>query len=118
PLPRRGQCRPHGSRLERGRPPDRQGVTGGGRRARPPRPTLPGLLMTRVLHLLKGDDAELMLSVIASQHAAGDEVTVVRLPGAPTITAPIGVTVERVPEDLTYKALLQQIFAADQVITW
>ena len=74
--------------------------------------------MTRVLHLLKGDDAALMLSVIEGQRAAGDEVTVVRLPGAPTITLPPGVTGQNVPGDLTYEALLQQIFAADQVITW
>ena len=74
--------------------------------------------MTRVLHLLKGDDAELMLSVIAGQRAAGDEVTVVRLPGATTVAAPAGITVLRLPDDLSYEALLERIFTADQVITW
>jgi len=74
--------------------------------------------MTRVLHLLKGDDAELMLTVITRQHAAGDDVTVVRLPGAPTIGLPAGVKVQRVPDDLTYEGLLQRIFESDQVITW
>jgi hypothetical protein len=73
--------------------------------------------MTRVLHLLRGD-AELMLNVIAGERAAGDEVTVVRLPGAPPIASPAGVRVQSVPDDLTYEALLEQIFAADQVITW
>jgi hypothetical protein len=74
--------------------------------------------MTRVLHLLKGEDTALMLSVIAGQHAAGDDITVVRLPGAPTIPLPAGVKTQSVPDDLTYEALLQQIFEADQVITW
>ena len=74
--------------------------------------------MTRVLHLLKGDDADLMLTVIAGQRAAGDDVTVVRLPGAPTIALPAGVQLHSVPDDLTYDALLQRIFEADQVITW
>jgi hypothetical protein len=74
--------------------------------------------MTRVLHLLKGDDAELMLNVIAGQRAAGADVTVVRLPGAPTIALPAGVKLQSVPDDLTYDALLQQIFESDQVITW
>jgi hypothetical protein len=74
--------------------------------------------VTRVLHLLKGDDVELMLQVVARQRSAGDDVAIVRLPGATTITPPSGVTVQRVPDDLTYEALLQQIFTADQVITW
>jgi hypothetical protein len=74
--------------------------------------------VTRVLHLLKGDDADLMLTVIAGQRAAGDDITVVRLPGAPTINLPAGVKTQRVPDDLTYEALLQEIFAADQIITW
>ena len=74
--------------------------------------------MTRVLHLLKGDDVELLLNVLAQQRAAGDEITLVRLPGAATITPPVGVTVLRVPDDLSYDALLERIFTADQVITW
>lgn len=74
--------------------------------------------MTRVLHLLKGDDVELLLGVLAQQQAAGDEVTLIRLPGAATITLPAGVAVLQVPDDLSYEALLERIFAADQVITW
>jgi len=74
--------------------------------------------VTRVLHLLKGDDTELLLNVLAQQQAAGDELTLTRLPGAVTITPPAGVTVLRAPEDLSYEALLERIFQADQVITW
>jgi hypothetical protein len=74
--------------------------------------------VTRVLHLLKGDDTELLLNVLAQQQAAGDELTLIRLPGAVTITPPAGVTVLRAPEDLSYEALLERIFQADQVITW
>jgi hypothetical protein len=74
--------------------------------------------MTRVLHLLKGDDVELLSSVLAQQQAAGDEITLVRLPGAATLTPPGSVTVLRVPADLSYEALFERIFEADQVITW
>jgi len=74
--------------------------------------------VTRVLHLLKGDDTELLLNVLAQQQAAGEELTLIRLPGAVTITPPAGVTVLRAPEDLSYEALLERIFQADQVITW
>ena len=74
--------------------------------------------MTRVLHLLKGDDVELLQNVLAQQRAAGDEVTLVRLPGASAVTLPAGVSVLQVPDDLSYDALLERIFAADQVITW
>lgn len=74
--------------------------------------------MTRILHLLKGDDVELLSSVLAQQHGAGDEITLVRLPGAAPFTPPSNVTVLRVPDDLSYDALLERIFQADQVITW
>jgi len=74
--------------------------------------------VTRVLHLLKSDDVELVQHVLAQQCTAGDDVTLVRLPGAATIAAPAGVTVLRVPDDLTYDALLERIFESDQVITW
>jgi hypothetical protein len=74
--------------------------------------------VTHILHLLKGDDVELLSSVLAQQHGAGDEITLVRLPGASTITLPSGVTVLQVPDDLSYDTLLERIFAADQVITW
>jgi len=74
--------------------------------------------VTRVLHLLKGDDVDLLLNVLTQQRSAGDEVTLVRLPGAASITPPEGVTVLRVPDDLSYEALLERIFQADQVITW
>jgi hypothetical protein len=73
--------------------------------------------MARVLHLLKGDDA-LALRLAAEQHAAGDEVSVALLPGAPDLALPAGVGRHRVPDDLSWEQLLEQIFEADQVITW
>lgn len=74
--------------------------------------------MTRVLHLLKSHDVELLQAVLAQERTTGDHVTVVRLPGAPAITPPAGTSVVRVPDDLSYEALLERIFEADQVITW
>lgn len=73
--------------------------------------------MARVLHLLKSDDA-LARTVIEQQRAAGDDVTVVVLPGAASLAVPEGISVARVPTDLTWDALLDLIFEADQVITW
>ena len=73
--------------------------------------------MARVLHLLKGDDP-LALTLAAEQHAAGDTVTVALLPGAPEVTLPAGVAGHRVPDALSWDQLLEQIFEADQVITW
>jgi hypothetical protein len=74
--------------------------------------------MARVLHLLKGDDPALALTVMAQQQAAGDEVAVALLPGAAAPPMPGGVTALRVPAELSWDALLQRIFDADQVITW
>jgi hypothetical protein len=74
--------------------------------------------MARVLHLLKGDDPSLALVVIAQQRAAGDDVTVALLPGATAPALPPGVASPRVPDQLSWDALLERIFAADQVITW
>jgi hypothetical protein len=73
--------------------------------------------MARVLHLLKGPDP-LALTLIAEQRAANDDVRVALLPGAPDLTLPAGVSRHRVPDDLTWEALLEQIFEADHVITW
>jgi hypothetical protein len=73
--------------------------------------------MARVLHLVKGADS-LAVAVVAHQRAAGDEVTVALLAGAAPPPLPDGVTVRRVPEDLDYAALLEAIFAADQVVAW
>jgi hypothetical protein len=73
--------------------------------------------MARVLHLLKGDDP-LALRLVAEQRAAGDDVTVALLPGAPDLALPAGVTPHRVPDDWSWEALLERIFEADQVITW
>jgi hypothetical protein len=73
--------------------------------------------MARVLHLLKADDA-LALSLAAEQRAAGDQVTVALLPGAPEVVLPAGVTRHRVPGELSWDGLLDAIFEADQVIAW
>jgi hypothetical protein len=74
--------------------------------------------MARVLHLLKGDDAALALVVIAQQQAAGDDISVVLLPGALASALPAGVPLSRIPDQLSWEALLERIFEADQVITW
>ena len=73
--------------------------------------------MARVLHLLKAGDTVLALEMIGQQTAAGDAVTLALLPGA-TVTPPAGVTARRVPDDLTWEGLLEQIFEADQVVAW
>jgi hypothetical protein len=74
--------------------------------------------MSRALHLLKGPDPTLALAVIAQQAAAGDDVSVALLPGTPAPELPAGVTLRRVPDELSWEALLERIFEADQVITW
>jgi hypothetical protein len=74
--------------------------------------------MARVLHLLKGDEAGLALEVIGQQHAAGDHVGVVLLPGAAPLSVPDGVVAQRVPDDLSWEALLERLFEAEQVIAW
>jgi hypothetical protein len=73
--------------------------------------------MARVLHLLKAGDTALALATIERQRAAGDLITLALLPGA-TVTPPAGVTARRVPDDLTWEGLLEQIFEADQVVAW
>jgi len=74
--------------------------------------------MAAVLHLLKGGDTTLALATIEAQRAAGDRVTVAVLHGAPPPALPPGVAVHHVPADLSYDALLELIFASDQVTTW
>jgi hypothetical protein len=74
--------------------------------------------MARVLHLLKGDDVALAVGVIDQQRAAGDDVTVALLPGASAPPLPPGVALHHVPADLSWEALLERIFEADQVVTW
>ena len=74
--------------------------------------------MSRVLHLLKGDDAALALAVMDQQRAAGDDVTVALLPGTRAAAQPAGVTLRCVPAELSWEDLLERIFEADQVITW
>ena len=74
--------------------------------------------MATVLHLLKGADSALAQATITRQIASGDRVEVALLHGAPTPELPKGVVVYRVPDALTYEALLEKIFQADQVVTW
>jgi hypothetical protein len=73
--------------------------------------------MSGVLHLLTADTA-LAWATIAAQHEAGDQVTVVLLPGAPAVKLPPSLPVHRVPDDLSWAGLLDKIFAADQIVTW
>ena len=72
----------------------------------------------RRLHLFKGDHADVAAHVIAPQVAAGDDVTVAVLGDAVPPGLPAGVLVRRVPDDLSYEALLELIFGADAVVTW
>jgi hypothetical protein len=74
--------------------------------------------MASVLHLVKGDHAELARTVIGQQLAAGDTVTVGLLPGASADGWPAGATVRRVAKELSYPELLDLVFAADHVVTW
>ena len=72
----------------------------------------------RRLHLFKGDHATTAAAIIAPQVAAGDEVTVALLGGVVPPALPADVSIRRVPEDLSYEALAELIFAADAVVTW
>jgi hypothetical protein len=74
--------------------------------------------MARVLHLLEGGAVDLARTVVDQQRGAGDAVSVAMLPGAPELEWPPGVAVRRVPADLSWDALLEHIFEADQVIAW
>ena len=75
--------------------------------------------MARVLHLLPRAPAPLAATVIRRDLEAGNEVTVALLVETP-IDPPLPrtVAVHRVPADWSYHRLLEQIFAADRVITW
>ena len=75
--------------------------------------------MARVLHLLPRAQAPLAGTVIRRDLEAGDEVTVALL-AEPPIDPPLpsAASVHRVPADWSYDRLLEQIFAADRVVTW
>ena len=74
--------------------------------------------MARVLHLLRAG-SPLAATAIQRDLEAGDDVAVALL-GAPPIDPPLPgpVVVHRVPDDWSYDRLLEQIFAADRVVTW
>lgn len=74
--------------------------------------------MARVLHLLGGGDVALAAAVIARQAADGDSVTVALLPAAAAPALPAGLTARRVPDELSYAALLELVFQADHVVSW
>jgi hypothetical protein len=75
--------------------------------------------MARVLHLLVNLEAPLAATVIRGDVAAGDEVAVAFLAeGAVGPPLPEAVSVHRVPAEWSYERLLEQIFAADRVVTW
>jgi hypothetical protein len=74
--------------------------------------------MAAVLHLLKAADAPLARAAIEHAVATGDRVTVALLPGAGRPDLPAGVTVHRVPDELSYDRLLELIFESAQVIAW
>jgi hypothetical protein len=75
--------------------------------------------MGRILHLLPRASVPLAATVIRQDLDAGDEVTIALLADAAVGTAlPTGVRLHRVPADWSYDELLEQIFAADRVITW
>jgi hypothetical protein len=74
--------------------------------------------MPAVLHVLTAGDPAFALPVIAQQAEAGDHVTVVLAHGARCPSLPAGVVVRRLPGDLSYRQLLDLVFAADQVVAW
>ena len=76
--------------------------------------------MARVLHLLPRAAAPLASTVIRRDLEAGDEVTVALLTDADAAvdSLPDAVRRHRVPSDWSYEQLLEQIFAADRVVTW
>jgi hypothetical protein len=74
--------------------------------------------MGKALHLIKSEDGGLAAATIARQVTAGDTVTVVALHGAAVPSLPTGILVRRVPDDLSWEALLEAMFEADQVIAW
>lgn len=75
--------------------------------------------MTAVLHLVKSSaQDELVLTTIGQQLADRDTVTVALLHGVPTPALPVGARVLRVPDEVSYAALLDLIFASGHVVTW
>jgi hypothetical protein len=74
--------------------------------------------MARALHVFKGDHGAEAGIAIARAVAAGDQVEVAIVGGVAAPPLPTGVTVHRVPDQLSYEALVELIFAADHVVTW
>jgi len=73
--------------------------------------------MAAVLHIVGPNDPARAMPVMRGQVAAGDAVTVA-LVGLVSPDLPPGVTVHRVPAELSYDQLLDLVFSVDQVISW
>lgn len=70
------------------------------------------------LHLWKGGDPALAVAAMAREVAQGERVTLAVLHGAPAPAVGPAVIVTRVPEELSWDALLELIFQADRVVAW
>ena len=73
--------------------------------------------MATVLHLVGHNDPRPALPIIAGQLTAGDEVTVAVV-GPAVLPLPPGLTIHRVPTELSWERLLDLIFTADQTFSW
>lgn len=73
--------------------------------------------MAAVLHIVGPNDPARANEVMRGQMAAGDTVTVAVV-GVGLPALPWGVTVHRVPAELSYDQLLDLVFSVDQVISW
>ena len=74
--------------------------------------------MSRALHVLKGDHTAQAIVVINAQLAAGDDVAVALIGGVDAPALPRGVTVHRVPDEVSWERLLELLFEADAAVTW
>jgi hypothetical protein len=74
--------------------------------------------MATVLHLVGPNDPGAALPIMAGQLAAGDAVTVAVVGPATPSPLPPGLTVHRVPAELSWAQLLDLIFTADQTFSW
>ena len=68
--------------------------------------------------MLKGDHTGQAATVIETQLAAGDAVTVALIGGITAPALPDRAIVHRVPDDVSWEGLLELIFESDSVVTW
>jgi hypothetical protein len=74
--------------------------------------------MAAIVHVLTAPPDAIAETTIAAQRAAGDDVTIVLVGQVNAPASANGLTVRRAPDELSWSALLDLIFAADQVIAW